>query len=891
MKRKGIVKRLLTASMTAALALTGLAVGGYQPETVLAADTDEIMLGTFWTSDEDVTDTLYWSTDGENFYELCEAYTDATPNDADKMLITNWAYEQGIYDKNFDVSTLHDPAILYKDGYFMMLSGYTDGSGDNEVFYPMIGYSSDLKNWSYPRATAVTLSEKPAGSEKYGDKWDMVAPDFMVDDDGTVYIVASFGYYASWHGDDPENDIMKPYLVKGTVNVPANASPTTNPDLACEASYEQAIPINLPCMTERPNVASDHIDGSLYKEGDYYYFSIKENGVTIEIWKIDDLSKVSDASAWELVSYDVISGYEGPCLTKFNGEYFMYVDRLATYTPMDTSAPYGTAGQWLVKASTGTTGVLDEYTGWLESNIKELKAYDLNDNRRATRHGSVITVTGEAARVVRELAREKGYDLSANKYKYNDADWAHDGWYYKESYRDWKLGGDIYKYYYQDDVRLGADPFNSEYFGLEMKDPDTGNWVFLEGKNDGKMATASNTYDANGNMVTDAYYNGNYQVYMPVDMELYNKVGKAAYGEDVTAWCIKEYDYFGTRQTTTGVPFTVNGKTGYSYHFDPETGAATIGRYDYVNDKGHTVTCYMDPKSARRIEDMSVTLNGKSLYFDENGSFIAGKSDKNATVNDVPTMTFAAPSGVTSDKCSVHKWNDGVVTKASTCKEEGNKTYTCTVCGETRTQAVPVLNEHNFEVQNGKNVCTICGLERTGSVVASTDDGWRIDTGGKAYWYEGGIRQGTYDDPKGVLGDGTVRGREIYDPVSDGWYWLDAVYDGAKAVNKEVWMPYIYQGEENWPAEEVAMNAANSGDMAEQVIREINNRTGKWVRYDANGKMYKGWYTVEGADAAIYPDQVGNTYYYDHKTGLMAKGWVEIDGQNYYFDEVTGVLQ
>jgi len=169
-------------------------------------------------------------------------------------------------------------------------------------------------------------------------------------------------------------------------------------------------------------------------------------------------------------------------------------------------------------------------------------------------------------------------------------------------------------------------------------------------------------------------------------------------------------------------------------------------------------------------------------------------------------------------------------------------------------------------------------------------NGWHVTTGAN-YWYENGIKQGTYDDPKGVIGDGTVRGREIYDPVSDGWYWLDSVYDGARAVNKEVWMPYIYQDEAKWEQDEIRFNAEASGDMAEQVIREINNRTGKWVRYDENGKMYKGWYKVEGAQAAIYPDQVGNTYYYDHRTGLMAKGEVEIDGVVYYFDEITGVLQ
>ena len=59
---------------------------------------------------------------------------------------------------------------------------------------------------------------------------------------------------------------------------------------------------------------------------------------------------------------------------------------------------------------------------------------------------------------------------------------------------------------------------------------------------------------------------------------------------------------------------------------------------------------------------------------------------------------------------------------------------------------------------------------------------------------------------------------------------------------------------------------------------------------DAEGRMIKGWYTVSGADTALYPDQIGNTYYYDYKTGLMAKGWVTINGQKYHFDEITGVL-
>ena len=53
---------------------------------------------------------------------------------------------------------------------------------------------------------------------------------------------------------------------------------------------------------------------------------------------------------------------------------------------------------------------------------------------------------------------------------------------------------------------------------------------------------------------------------------------------------------------------------------------------------------------------------------------------------------------------------------------------------------------------------------------------------------------------------------------------------------------------------------------------------GKWVRYDANGQMIKGWNT--NADG---------TYYFDPIIGAMAKGTTTIDGMTYYFDPATGV--
>lgn len=122
-------------------------------------------------------------------------------------------------------------------------------------------------------------------------------------------------------------------------------------------------------------------------------------------------------------------------------------------------------------------------------------------------------------------------------------------------------------------------------------------------------------------------------------------------------------------------------------------------------------------------------------------------------------------------------------------------------------------------------------------------NGW-VEENGKKYWYENGVKQGT-----------TGRGKEIYDPDSDAWYWLDAVQGGAMTVNKDV-----YQ-------ESAAGQWADRPD-----------GTGKWVRYDENGHMVKGWQTTDKG-----------TYYFDLITGAMAKGAGDIDGVPCAFDEYTGI--
>ena len=125
------------------------------------------------------------------------------------------------------------------------------------------------------------------------------------------------------------------------------------------------------------------------------------------------------------------------------------------------------------------------------------------------------------------------------------------------------------------------------------------------------------------------------------------------------------------------------------------------------------------------------------------------------------------------------------------------------------------------------------------------DKAW-AEENGALYWYEDGKRQGTEG-----------RGKEIYDAGSDAWYWLDAVDNGKKAVSKDVY-------QESW-----------AGAYADR-----EDGTGKWVRYDENGKMIKGWDSNQNGK-----------YYFDPETGAMAKGTTVIDGAEYTFDKTTGKLE
>ena len=80
---------------------------------------------------------------------------------------------------------------------------------------------------------------------------------------------------------------------------------------------------------------------------------------------------------------------------------------------------------------------------------------------------------------------------------------------------------------------------------------------------------------------------------------------------------------------------------------------------------------------------------------------------------------------VTLPKTDTHTYDGGKVTKQATCKEDGEKLYTCTVCNATKTEPIPKSTAHTYDggrvtkqatcKEDGEKLytCTVCGESRT----------------------------------------------------------------------------------------------------------------------------------------------------------------------------------
>ena len=296
----------------------------------------------------------------------------------------------------------------------------------------------------------------------------------------------------------------------------------------------------------------------------------------------------------------------------------------------------------------------------------------------------------------------------------------------------------------------------------------------------------------------------------------------------------------------------VFAKTTHTVTCNVTNGTATVNPTGEIKEgTSVTVTFKPDEDKANYVLKENPKLDSGNLHTTLNVS--DGVGTFNMDKNDVIiTAEFVEPTTPSEgDNTSDNTNNGGEETQALEAEERtvhgaAEKTtitamavFTCTDKNCASAQFVDATVKQTSGVTTA--AVTFNGKDYTAKY--GEKNGW-VEENGKKYWYENGVKQGT-----------TGRGKEIYDPDSDAWYWLDAVQGGAMTVSKDV-----YQ-------ESAAGQWADKPD-----------GTGKWVRYDENGHMVKGWQTTDKG-----------TYYFDLITGAMAKGAGDIDGVPCAFDEYTGI--
>ncbi|MBE7065238.1 MAG: hypothetical protein E7384_05435 [Ruminococcaceae bacterium] len=82
-----------------------------------------------------------------------------------------------------------------------------------------------------------------------------------------------------------------------------------------------------------------------------------------------------------------------------------------------------------------------------------------------------------------------------------------------------------------------------------------------------------------------------------------------------------------------------------------------------------------------------------------------------------------------------HTWNTGNITQNASCKEYGNKHYTCTKCGTSKNETIPKTTNHTYGAWSitTKPTCTSKGSQRRSCTICGKIETQSIDATGHSY--------------------------------------------------------------------------------------------------------------------------------------------------------------
>ncbi|MCM1054462.1 MAG: hypothetical protein NC394_02970, partial [Bacteroides sp.] len=202
---------------------------------------------------------------------------------------------------------------------------------------------------------------------------------------------------------------------------------------------------------------------------------------------------------------------------------------------------------------------------------------------------------------------------------------------------------------------------------------------------------------------------------------------------------------------TIGSNFSKSSKIGVTTNSSPDCNTPqsvtdTTAKSDIINsftsDKGYTVV-FSDGAikligshslTETAAKDPTCTADGNSAYWtcsvcnkmfsDENGTteitaddtvIKAGHTFSEDWSKDENNHWHKCKNCGATDTKAAHTWNSGTITKAATCTAKGVKTYTCTVCGQTKTEDIAATGHTLTETKAKAATCT--------------------EKGNTAYWY------------------------------------------------------------------------------------------------------------------------------------------------------------
>ncbi len=325
---------------------------------------------------------------------------------------------------------------------------------------------------------------------------------------------------------------------------------------------------------------------------------------------------------------------------------------------------------------------------------------------------------------------------------------------------------------------------------------------------------------------------------------------------------------------------------------------------EVVSVKGHKYnavvtapTCTVDGYTTYTCSACGDTY--KADYVDANGhDYDAVVTAPTCTDKGYTTYTCACGDSYVADEvpASEHTWDDGVIDPDSTCNKEGTKTFTCSKCGDTRTEVVKVKGHTKGEAVTENEVaascentgsydtvvyCSVCGAEISRETVTVPAAG-HGKTVGFTYDDNGDGTHNKICADCGVTVEAVAHTYDVYTHKCD----CEAVeeflltvkdWSTEEVIFAEISVPYDSSLEEY-------LDGVNVHDIkTDDGTYKFN---GEWLAEGANEIPA----TMPGEDLTVYAYMTFTGWFYANGNyGYMIDndeqiGWLEVDGAWYYLD-------